>query len=37
MHFKKAYLRVDAWQEIVMGLGNDQTAYRGGNVNSAAT
>jgi len=37
MHFKKAYLHFDAWQEMVMGLGNDQTAYRGGNVNSAVT
>jgi hypothetical protein len=37
MHLKKAYLRFDAWQEMVMGLGNGQTAYCGGNVSSAAT
>jgi hypothetical protein len=37
MHFKKAYFRFDAGQDIVIGLGNDQTAYCGGNVSSAAT
>ena len=37
MHLKKAYFRFDAGQDIVMGLGNGQTAYRGGNVNSAVT
>ena len=37
MHSKKAYFRFDTGQEMVIGLGDDQTAYRGGNVNSAAT
>jgi len=27
MHFKKACFRFDAGQDIVMGLGNSQTAY----------
>jgi len=27
MHFKKTYFRFDAGQDIVIGLGNGQTAY----------
>ena len=37
MYVKKAYFRFDAGQEVVIGLGNYQTTYRGGNLNSAAT
>ena len=37
MYVKKVYFRFDAGQEVAIGLGNNQTTYRGGNLNSTAT